>query len=95
MFFIANWLQLMKSVWYVAFAFAVCAWLLKKLSRRHRSLFGRAFGGSILGGGQGRIKWPLLYCNFAPEGLVNFYSHFQFWQAYSSDSGLLVCCLAA
>ena len=35
------------------------------------------------------------YCTFAPEGLVNFYSHFQFWQAYSSDSGLLVCCLAA
>ena len=35
------------------------------------------------------------YCTFAPEGLVNFYSHFQFWQAYSSDIGLLVCCLAA
>ena len=28
------------------------------------------------------------------EGLL-FYSHFQFWQAYSSDSGLLVCCRAA
>ena len=29
--------------WYVAFAFAVCAWLLTKLSRRNRSLFGRRF----------------------------------------------------
>ena len=35
------------------------------------------------------------YCTFAPKGLVDFYSHLQFWQAYSSDSGLLVCCLAA
>ena len=26
------------------------------------------------------------YCTFAPEGLIDFYSHFQFWQAYSSDS---------
>ena len=35
------------------------------------------------------------YCTFAPEGLIDFSPHFQFWQAYSSDSGLLVCCLAA
>ena len=32
-----------------------------------------------------------------PDSLksCNGFEHFQFWQAYSSDSGLLVCCLAA
>ena len=35
--------------WYVAFAFAVCAWLLTKLSRRNRSLFGRRFWGLNFG----------------------------------------------
>ena len=44
--------------WYVAFAFAVCAWLLKRYQADIGRCLGPTFGGWILGGGQGRIKWP-------------------------------------
>ena len=42
--------------WYVAFAFAVCAWLLKKVLRRYRSLFGRRFWGLNFGRRTGPYK---------------------------------------
>ena len=43
------------------------------------------------------VLFLLLLLHFCASGVgcLFFYSHFQFWQAYSSDSGLLVCCLAA
>ena len=42
--------------WYVAFAFAVCVWLLKMVSRRYRSLFGRRFWGLNFGRRTGPYK---------------------------------------
>ena len=49
------------------------------------------------------LKIVVSFCTFSVvaiallrlRGCLFFYSHFQFWQAYNSDSGLLVCCLAA
>ena len=52
--------------WYVAFAFAVCVWLLKKLSRRYRSLFGRRFWGLNFGRRTGPYKMASSLTSLAP-----------------------------